>query len=357
MRKHILLSGVIVASVALGGLLACGTTEPRNTPGALPTAKGDVEPRLNSSTYVAHGDLLERQGNLEQAAVQYRKALELTPDLPAARNRLGITLNKLGRHAEASAEFREALARTPAVPHLYNNLGFSLYLEGNYPEAERALARAVELQPNFRRAQMNLGLVLARMGRYDEALAAFSVAGSEADAHYNIAIMQAEAGRYVAAAHSLEQALAANPDYTPARQQLKEISRLAAAEEAERAAATEAEAVAAARATPEPPAVEPVVAASTGFEAVADILPPTLSPPPAQTPSGEAGEFDRALREIDTIVAAVSDRSWTVLDAIHAGLLLQMCEDWATALVAPPPSYDESVCRLREFLARLDETK
>ncbi len=241
MHKLTLRIGIAVVTVVVSGLVACQTTEQQFNPGALPQSHTDATPRLNASTYVAHGHLLEQQGRLEQAAEQYRKALELTPDLPAARNRLGITLNKLGRHAEASAEFRAALARQPNTAHLYNNLGFSLYLENRYEEADQALAHAIELQPNFTRAHMNRGLVLAKLNRDADALAAFMLAGSEADAYFNLAVIQTEARRYADAARTLEQALVHNPDFTEARAQLHEVSRLAAAEEALRTAtATEA---------------------------------------------------------------------------------------------------------------------
>jgi Flp pilus assembly protein TadD len=156
-----------------------------------------------------------------------------------------VTLNKLGQHAEASEEFRQALAAHPQSAQVHNNLGFSLYLEKRYEEAERELARAVELQPNFRRAQMNRGLALGKLGRYEEALTAFTLASSEADAYYNLAIVQTEAQHYAEAARALERALVLNPDFADARQQLRDVSRLAAAEEtkrAEAAAASEAEA-------------------------------------------------------------------------------------------------------------------
>lgn len=229
-------TSLIVAGITLGGLLACQASRPPANPGALPSSRTDMTPRLNASTYVAHGHLLEQQGECEQAANQYRLALQIAPDLLMARNRLGITLNKLGRHGEASAAFRAALERNPAAAFLHNNLGFSLYLEGRYEEAERALARAVQLQPLFRRAQMNHGLALAKLGRYDEALAAFGLAGSQADAYYNLAVLQTEAGRYADAARALQNALSLDPEFEDARVQLREVARLTAAEELDRAA-------------------------------------------------------------------------------------------------------------------------
>lgn len=200
-----------------------------NLPAPLPNRD---QPKVNATTYFAHGHLLERQGRFERAAVQYRRALELQPEFLSALNRLGITLNKLGRHAEATQLFQQALLEHPATPYLQNNLGFSLYLEGEYVEAEVALKAALELKPEFARAHMNYALVLARLGRFDETFDELLQACSEADACFNAGILLTEAEEYAQAASYLEQALAVRPDFEAARQQLHEVARLAAEQEA-----------------------------------------------------------------------------------------------------------------------------
>ncbi|HUU98150.1 MAG TPA: tetratricopeptide repeat protein [Phycisphaerae bacterium] len=226
----------LLAWLAAGGvLLACsGCTETKEFtgPGDMPVQKGEsVDQRIAPTTYFAHGHLLERQGGFQQAVDQYRKALELKPDFVTARNRLGIALNKLGRHGEASAEFRRAIAVQPEAAYLHNNLGFSLYLEAKYSEAEATTRRALEIKASFPRARMNHALALAKLERFDEAFDELCRVGSEADAYYNMATLQTEAGRYADAAQSLNMALRLNPDLEAARQQLREIAVLAARQE------------------------------------------------------------------------------------------------------------------------------
>jgi Flp pilus assembly protein TadD len=234
---------IIVPLVAVVLLSGCESNDrvASHNPGALPGRVRDVTPQLNASTYVAHGHLLERQGNFEHAAQQYRRAIELTPDLVTAHNRLGVTLNKLGEHREASSAFRQAILLQPDAVHLFNNLGFSLYLESRYEEAEATLKRALELDPNFTRARMNHGVVLAKLGRFDEALEDFLLSGPEADAYYNVAVLYTDDGQYVAAAAALERALQVDPQFAAARQQLRHISRMAAAEEEQNLALAAAE--------------------------------------------------------------------------------------------------------------------
>jgi Flp pilus assembly protein TadD len=346
--------------------------------------------------------LLERQGNLEQAAQQYREALQLTPDLVSAHNRLGITLNKLGQHAAASAEFRAALARSPSAAYLHNNLGFSLYLEGKYAEAEQAVLRAVELQPTFRRAQMNRGLVLAKLGRYQEALAAFQLAGSEPDAYYNLALVQTDAGLYADAARSLEQALRLKPDFPEARQQLREVARLTAEEEAQRTAAvataTDLAGAAVPAASEEDEGRRPVqgpvaTAAGTGpgpirpaddLQTAADLSVPPLAPgnvasgpgagrrvltgpgrsgePTAgagpgrysaveQGPGGQDDLSDAActFRAIEELLATAAARPLTARETTDAGFLINLFEELGADLLVIDPRYAEGVCRLREL--------
>ncbi len=233
---------VVVLGAMLAWTVGCQSESRQPAPGALPTGLDtEIAPRLNASTYFAHGHLLERQGSCERACEQYRKALELSPNFLSARNRLGIALNKLGRHAEASGHFRTAIRENPTEAYLYNNLGFSLYLEGRYDAAEEALRQALELDPDYGRARMNRGVVLARLGRYDEALSDFTICSGAADAYYNLAVIQTEVGDFAEAAQTLELALQADPRLEAARQQLHLVARVAAeAEAAESAYASNA---------------------------------------------------------------------------------------------------------------------
>ncbi len=236
--SHFLLRSILSAGcLALLAALGCEAPEPNNklgTPGALPRngeAAAGALPKINAATYLAHANLLERQGEFAAAAGQYRKVLEITPDSLIARNRLGITLNKLGENAEATKLFRETIDRHGGSAALYNNLGFSLYLEEKYDEADAALREATTLEPEFARAHMNRGLVLAKLQRWDEAHRTFAAATSPSDAHYNVALLQAEGRHYAAAARSLELALQINPDFDAARQELREVSRRIATDE------------------------------------------------------------------------------------------------------------------------------
>lgn len=233
MYKYVPRACLLVAGMMLVVSIGCQTEVQRSSPGALPSnTRTDINPRLNASTYFAHGHLLERQGNYKQAIEQYRRALELSPKFLSARNRLGIALNKLGSHAQASTEFRRAIEQKPTQAYLHNNLGFSLYLEHRYEQAVETLRHALELKPDYSRARMNYGVVLAKLGQYDQALSEFTLAAGKTEAYYNLGIIQTELGEYAAAARSLETALSMNPRFEAARRQLHAVARLTAEAEA-----------------------------------------------------------------------------------------------------------------------------
>ena len=113
-------------------------------------------------------------------------------------HRLGILADREQRYQEAESYYRRALAVNPTDGRIWNDLGYSYLLQGRLQEAELALGRAVALDPKDGRARNNLGLVLGHQGRMEEALNEFRLAGSEADAQRNLAMVSRTRGRYAA---------------------------------------------------------------------------------------------------------------------------------------------------------------
>ena len=323
--------------ICIGFICWPGCKQPpqqQSRPGHLPgpvANRGGVEPKVNATTYFAHGHLLERQGQFERAVVQYRKALGLQPEFLSARNRLGITLNKLGRNAEASEQFRQAIACQPELAHLHNNLGFSLYLEGLYAEAVAPLDQALALRPDFSRAHMNRALALAKLGRFDETFSELTLACDEADAYFNMGMLLSEAGRYADAAHYLENALTLSPKFDAARQQLREVSRLAAEFEAWQATQITAEtptestepepeglaqAEVAPQETVEEPAAEPLAEATSDDSTPPpdDETPPTEDYTDVVTTVPEQADTDDQLQQ-DSSSESVDDQTDVAMTA------------------------------------------
>ena len=93
---------------------------------------------------------LQFDGNLPDAAVHYRKAIELDRGNSEAHNNLGTVLNDLGDPQAALHHVREALALAPDVPAVHNNLGKTHMSSGDMDSAELHFRRAIAIDPeNF----------------------------------------------------------------------------------------------------------------------------------------------------------------------------------------------------------------
>ena len=113
---------------------------------------------------------LEENGELEEAAQVYRRALQLTPDHPTLHYDLGNVLFRLQQTSESLDHFREAVRQDADFAMAWHNLG-SVYAHlGAWGEAESPLRRALDLVPNYADSHFTLAEVLRQLGRPAEAV-------------------------------------------------------------------------------------------------------------------------------------------------------------------------------------------
>lgn len=117
---------------------------------------------------------LSSQDNFPGAIAEYRKALEIDPQLSGIRYELGraILANSQDEPAclEAEEQFRLAVAADPADAYDEYMLGEVERLRSKPQEALTHYTRALQLQPDFVDAHIAVGRILTSMGRPDEAL-------------------------------------------------------------------------------------------------------------------------------------------------------------------------------------------
>lgn len=94
--------------------------------------------------HVALGERLLKQNRPELALASFNRALAAGGG-PEALTGAGIALLKLGRRDEALRLLEAALARAPDMPSARNALGVAYYEEGNYAAALQEFRRADEL--------------------------------------------------------------------------------------------------------------------------------------------------------------------------------------------------------------------
>lgn len=128
--------------------------------------------RLNPNSADAHCDLgvtYLRLGRLHEAAISFRRAVQLRPGWVRALRLLAEALEPQGLEAEALFAYRK-LAR--AVDDPVERLHYSakaLVVEGELDEAEKELRRALVRAPRNAETNVLLGQLLSNRGMFDEA--------------------------------------------------------------------------------------------------------------------------------------------------------------------------------------------
>lgn len=119
---------------------------------------------------------LSRQGRLDEAMLEGRRATHQHPNDPLAHEAVAFLLVEQDRIPESITAFEKALELAPDrwSPHV--GLGNSLAVLGALGEAHGHLQRAVDLAPDQAAAHSDLGQTLFRMGAYAEALDAYEQA-------------------------------------------------------------------------------------------------------------------------------------------------------------------------------------
>jgi len=101
---------------------------------------------------------------LPEAALNYRRVLDLAPDWIEAHINLGVALYQMGKTEEAQAEFLSAVQLEPLNGIAQYNLGCVLEEQGEIEEAIKHLTRAARAMPAHPDVHFNLALAYEKRG-------------------------------------------------------------------------------------------------------------------------------------------------------------------------------------------------
>jgi tetratricopeptide (TPR) repeat protein len=127
---------------------------------------------VTHGNYVIHNNLgieLQSAGRLDEAAAQFRQAVDAAPDYKEALNNLGAILDYRGNKTEAIALHRRAVAIDPNFVNARLNLGHELAQSGENQEAFKQLTEALRQQPDSARGHAYMGTLLIRLGDLEDA--------------------------------------------------------------------------------------------------------------------------------------------------------------------------------------------
>jgi tetratricopeptide (TPR) repeat protein len=164
--------------------------------------------------------VLRQLQRVEDARIAFERALELEPNHPVASAQL-VEIDLAADRLEAALDRAEVLAReNPGLATAHLVLGRVLLAVDRPGPAEVALRRALELDPTSRAAQLLVARLYSSTGRSAEALVELEAVASR-DSHdpgvlMLIGSLHSQARSYVQARMAYERALAINPDYAPA---------------------------------------------------------------------------------------------------------------------------------------------
>lgn len=105
------------------------------------------------------------------AEIEFRRAVELSPNYATAHHWYGEFLANLGRFDESVAEYQRALEIDPLSLAISSDLGMVYYHARQYDRAVEHLKKVIEMDPNYVRSHFYLAQVYEEKGMFEEALA------------------------------------------------------------------------------------------------------------------------------------------------------------------------------------------
>ena len=169
----------------------------------------------SANAYNIRGGRALDAGNYRAAADLFRRGLELDPDDPSLRQRLGVALFQLDDVAGAVDAFEQVVRTTPEHTEAQFSLGVVRADQGRHREAIDHLSTALRHDSAYIQARMQLANVLARSGRADEALSHYERALAQdptrLEAMFGAAMTLVRLERYAAARDRLQQGVEADP--------------------------------------------------------------------------------------------------------------------------------------------------
>lgn len=129
--------------------------------------------QLDPKQVQAHVNLITlyaKLGQVDKAEQHYREAVKLNANFPESHYNYGVLLTGQQRYTEAAEAFSRALEISPHYAEAHNNYAYLLMISGRLDEAAKHYRAAIKNQPNYRFAHFNLARILVNQGKIDEAI-------------------------------------------------------------------------------------------------------------------------------------------------------------------------------------------
>ena len=137
--------------------------------------------------------MFSRQGKLDEAIVEFQRAVRLLPGDESSRLMLARALRKAGRSSQASAlvdsaQLKSRREKDTSLAKAYNNEATALLENSQFEQAAERLRQSIRLDPTDPLARFNYGLALLLQNKLDDAVTQFDIAlqtqPDDPDTHY-----------------------------------------------------------------------------------------------------------------------------------------------------------------------------
>lgn len=174
----------------------------------------EVNPKLTVA-YLGAGDIYRQKGDFVSAEKRYRAAAELEPTNFQAQYLHALSLQLLNKFPEAVRVYLKALAIRKDDFNANLNLGTTYLQLGEPREAVPFIERAVAINPKDGAARTNLGAAYGALDRHDDAIVEYVQAAELIELTgpllLNLANSYGRVGRYDEMVNTLGQLIAVEP--------------------------------------------------------------------------------------------------------------------------------------------------
>jgi Flp pilus assembly protein TadD len=134
------------------------------------------EALIEAAASERQGDKNLDTGNLKEAILQYRQAVDKVPENANYKYNLSVALHQSGDFAGEQAQLEQAVKLKPDLAEAQGQLGYLLDRSGDPDAAVQHFRAAVQAAPGWVDAWINLSAELAATGQLDEARKAVATA-------------------------------------------------------------------------------------------------------------------------------------------------------------------------------------